>query len=234
MRYENIGYTIPIFEDILFIGCGYNYTEEFNDSDLLDAYLDFQWPYYVSILLTFIFFISSWKFCSFLARKISRKLRDEIQNARLPPYWIMICAILDQDQFPAISRAAFSTLSILFSLFFYVLIDCFMLNTMSADLVTITEPKVVQSYQDIIDREGLKVIFFPGMDEEALFMSAPEGSVEAQIWEKKESMEDLSADTLARIWFPLQTQENVGILRHWLVLEALSILISKTRETGNF
>ena len=46
-----------------------------------------------------------------------------------------------------------------FSLFFFITIDSFMLNLLRVDLVTIVEPEVIRSYQDILDRDGLQVLF---------------------------------------------------------------------------
>ena len=54
---------------------------------------------------------------------------------------------------------------------------------MSTDLVTIEEPRVVRSYDDIIGREDLNVQFFNGSGEEEFFLGAKDGSKEFKIWQ---------------------------------------------------
>lgn len=130
-------------------------------------------------------FIYIWKFCENLASDIDENCKSELDNARLPSYWIMLCAILDQDQFPNVSKSSFSVLSICFSLFFFVMVDCYMMNMMRSDLVVIDEPGVVRTYQDAIDKEGLRLIFFTGSDEEKFFRDAPIGTKEYAIWQKR-------------------------------------------------
>lgn len=198
----------------------------------MDAYLDFHWTYYSSLIGTLIAFIAIWNWCSLIAGKISERVEKEIQNARLPSYWIMICAILDQDQFPMISRLAFTILSFCFSLFFFIMVDCFMLNMMSTDLVTIEEPRVVRSYDDIIGREDLNAEFFKGWNEEEFFREAKDGSKEFAIWQKRRIMEELSANSIGDIWQKVIDQQIIFLLRDWVGLAAANFGITKTRELG--
>lgn len=224
-----VDYSVPVYDEDLQIICSYNYTVDWVPSDLMDAYLEFHWSYYVSLSLTFFIFIFVWKICANLATKICKTLRDEIRNARLPSYWIMICAILDQDQFPNVSRIAFSTLSICFSLFFFILVDCFMMNIMRSDLATIEEPRVIRTYEDIVDRNGLEILFLNGMDEEVFFRDAEEGSIESKIWDKKKIIKSISPDIIGEVWQPVIDQRIIGIVRDWTGLSAANLGITKTR-----
>ena len=96
------------------------------------------------------------------------------------------------------------------------MIDCFMLNCMRTDLVTIEEPKVIRSYQDIIDREDLKVLFHQGWGDEQFFQHAKEGSKEQEIWSKKYMMEDLSPQSIGNAWQPVADQTMVTLGRDWI------------------
>ena len=225
-------YTSPLFEDYLYIYCAYNYSDAMEESDLMDAYLDFHWSYYVSLMLTFFVFLLSWDICSKLGSKISQTIRTELDKARLPGYWTMICAVLDQDQFPAISRISFSILSFCFSLFFFITVDCFMMNTMSADLVTISDPVVVRSYQDVIDRADMKVLFFKGHDEEILFSSAQKASLDGKIWEKRYLLQGISVEAIGEVVAPIISQKMVILGRGWFGMAASNLGFSKAREYG--
>ena len=99
-KLDRIEYTIPVFDEFLQIISAYNYTEHFEEQDLIDAYLEFHWSYYLSLIGTLIAFIGIWDWCSLIGSKLCKKVKKEIANSRLPSYWIMTCAILDQDQFP--------------------------------------------------------------------------------------------------------------------------------------
>ena len=212
--------------------CAYNYTEEMHDTDITDAYLEFHWSYYSSVATTFLLFLVSWKICSYMARNISRQLRDQIRNARLPDYWIMICALLVQHQYPAISRVTFSALSVLVSVFTFITIDCFMRNMLNCELVSITKPAVIQTYQDAIDKEGLKLMFFTGWDEEGLFMNAEPGTKENEIWKKAMFMDDINIDSIKAVWQPIMDQKVVFLLRDWLGQSAANLGLTKMRELG--
>ena len=223
---------MPLYDEFLQIICSYNYTEHFKEQDLINTYLEFHWSYYVSLVLTLIAFISIWNWCSLIASKLSAQVKKEIENSRLPSYWIMTCAILDQDQFPNISRLAFTILSFCFSFFFFITVNCFMLNMMRTDLVTIEEPRVITSYDDIIGREDLNVVFPKGLDEEAFFREAKDGSKEFIIWQKRRFMEELSAEAINDIWQPTIDQRLIFVLRDWVGLAVANFGITKSREMG--
>ena len=176
------------------IVCGYFTSNQKIEMDLLDNYLSFHYSYFVAIIVTFIFFSFAWKLCSFFARKISKSLKKEIRHARKPAYWVMLCAILDQDQYPNVSRISFSILSFCFSLFFYLLIDCFMLNTISTDLVVMIEPRVIRNYDDIIKRDEIRVVFLEGMNEDYFFRTADEETDEWKIWQRRQILKSVAVD----------------------------------------
>lgn len=209
----NVDYTIPVFSDRMKIVCLYYPTNTTTMMDLLDTYLSFDWSYFLSIILTFLFFTATWSLCSIFARRMSPSLKDEIDRGRKPAYWVMLCAILDQDQYPSISMISFTILFLCFSSFFYLFIDCFMLNTISTDLVVTAEPRVIRDYNDIIQRSDVKVVFLPGMNEEFFFKDAQPGTVEEQIWSKRYIIESISMEELIGLLLPLVNQQFTIILR---------------------
>ena len=227
-----IEYSFPVFDDFLMVMSLYNYTDHMAETDLLDAYLQFPVSYYLSTFITFLAFVLTWKSCARAAGKLSRTVRRQLRNARLPSYWIMVCAILDQDQYPTVSRVAFTILSFCFSLFFFITVDCFILNTMTTDLVVIDEPATIGNYDQAIAREGLKVGFMRGMDEIAFFRDAKEGSKERQIWDKSMVLDSVTFDTIGQLWGPGMGQKLVSIFRGWITHLLLNIGITKTRQMG--
>ena len=228
----DIEYSLPVFEEFMETPCAYNYTEQMEETDVIDAYLTLPWSYYVSVFTTFIIFIMIWKLCTVVLCKVSDLIKSEIANARLPSSWIMTCAILDQDQYPKISSITFTILSFCFTLFFYITIDCFILNTMSTDLVVIKEPTVARSYEDISARDDLILIFHDAMDEKNFFRNAEEGTIEAKLWKKVQIFNKTDAQEISKVWFPIQAQKMVGIARDWMCHVAASLGIKTTREMG--
>ena len=227
---DMVQYTVPIYDHFLVIVCSYNYTERMVRSDLMDAYLQFPYSYYSSLLLTLIGFIVAWKTCARLAGKLSSQVRDELENARTPAWWIMVRAILDQDQYPNVSKVAFSILSFCVSLLFFVAVDCFMLNTMSADLVVIEEPAVIRSYEDIVNRNGLRVLFFKGMDEESFFNAAKEGTLEYEVWKRRWVHDNGKMDTVSKVSQPIFDQTAIAIAREWMVKTSVISGLTTLRE----
>lgn len=223
-----IDYTVPIMEEFLTTMSAYNVTDRMESGDLIDAYLAFHWSYYVSLVVTLAIFIMVWRMCEKYCFRYRPKQKTEIQNARLPPSWIMTCAILDQDQFPNITHIAFKALSLLFSLFFFITIDCFMMNIMSTDLVVIEIPQVIRTYQDFLDRNA-KIIFMEGWDENNFFEHAPEGSLEKQLWDKRYMIRTVNVETMSAIREPILRQEMALVLRDWFGLSAASFGLGKTR-----
>lgn len=108
------------------------------------------------------------------------------------------------------------------------------MNMMSTELVIIEEPRVVRSYQDILDRksEGLEVLFMEGYDETLLFSEAEEGSREAAIWQQAHILSNLDLDGIGPVWNSVKAQRMIGIWREWIGKTAANFGITKTRELG--
>ena len=112
------------------------------------------------------------------------------------------------------------------------MVDCFMLNIMRAELVTIEEPRVIRSYDDIIKREDLQIIFFEGTEEEEFFHDALIGTKEYEIWQKRRYLHDISPKSFGEVWQPAIDQRTVAVIRDWMGRCAASFGLTKTREMG--
>lgn len=230
---DHIDYSIPIYVDELKIICSYNYTDHFVSADLIHAYLDFHWSYYASFIFTVFGLVFAWKICADIASKMSHELKKQLINSRLPSYWILVCAIFDQGQYPNVSRAIFPLLSICTTIFVFIVIDCFMKNVMSADLSVMTQPRVIQTYQDILEREHLQLMFIPGWAESDFFEFAPVGSIESKIWKKRYILNEISAKTIGKVWQPVIDQEIILVARNQLAMGAANLGLTKMIEMGN-
>lgn len=127
----------------------------------------------------------------------------------------MICAILDQDQFPQVSRPSFAALSLCVSIGFYALIDCFMLNLISTDLVIIPEPQSIRSFSDILSR-NVTVLFFKGMTEEQIYSESKEGTQEYEIMKNVYSYGGIGGGMMKEIGRGMMKQEYVFLIRDWV------------------
>lgn len=164
-------------------------------------------------MLSFFLFIFSWSLCSVVACKMSQRIQNEISRTQKPSYWVMICAILDQDQYPNISKVSFTILSLLTSTLFYLLIDCFMLNMISTDLVVTAKPSVIQSYDEIIVREDLRVFDYKGSSAGRLFKRAVPGSKFHEV-AKKVKLYDFILDAY-NVWEPIRDQKMILASSEW-------------------
>lgn len=212
-----VDYNIPMAEDKLMIVCAYNYTNATIEGDLIDSYLSFNWTYYLAIMLSFIIFTASWNIFSILGSKICDILEYRIKNSYKPCYWITLCSILEQYQYPNVLKLSFLCLSICSTMLFYIFINCFMLGMIQTDLVVITEPQVVRDYRDIISRSEVKVLFFKGTPEEQFFEHAKDGTDEFKLWQKKQHLKTVSADSVFELIDPAFQQKVVIIARQWTV-----------------
>lgn len=231
---DHISYTIPLTENFLDLVCSYRFTNETEGASLMDAYLSFQPSFYIVVVSTVAIFITTWTICSQLASKISDKYKEEIRKARLSPTWIIVCAILDQDQFPNVSKVSFSVLSICFSTFFYITIDCYMMNSMSTDLVVPVEPIVVKSLQDILKRPDVQLLHADGSDEELFMAKADPDSVLGMIWKYKTNhVMKFDQQTGIGLWEPIRDGKLVGLVRSYMALIVSNLGITTTRLMGD-
>ena len=232
---EEVDYSPAISSSYLQILSFYNYSGAMKGSDLLSTYLSFHWSYYFAIIATFIIFTISWSYCSLLSSKISRKLLDEIVNSRKPPWWIMICAILDQDQYPVVSRISFTILSLCSSSFFYLLIDCFILSMISTDLVVIDEPRVINDYVDTIkaddDGKGVRVWMWKGSTEEEFFKDSLDGTLEREVWNRRIRTEETD---VTKLLGPLMEQRYIMICRNGLITSLANYFLQMVYMTDDY
>ena len=221
---ESLLYTLPVNSDELGIGSIYNYSNTTTPASLLSAYTSFHWSYYFAIISTFLTFSLAWACCSYLARTIRKRLKRELVRANLPAWWIMTCAILDQDQYPKVSRIAFTILSLCFTEFFYLFIDCYMLNQIRTDLIVIKEPQVIHDYYDLIRREkdSVYAVFREGSPETKFFENAPDGTPESEVWKRRLVIESYNNEEYIRA---LMAQKHILIFRMVLLIDLVKLLL---------
>lgn len=186
-------------------------------ADLLDTYLSSNWSYYIAIFVSILFFIAFWNVCAVIGAKMDGSIKERMDCVRKPGYWLTICAILDLDQFPAMARISFSTISLCSSLLFWFLIDCFILNQISTDSVVVVEPRVVKSYPDIMDRD-VRALCILNADDNKFFSHAKYGTIERDIWDKKRLIvQGFDGVSIQKYQEGFLEQRYVGIIREWAI-----------------
>lgn len=202
-----IEYTLPFYDEYLQFVCSYNYTEHSKANDMLDSYLEFHWHYYVSVLLTLVLFMVTWSVSRVIQTRISRRIREELRGYHFPGYWIVTSALLEKRQYPNVSSTSLNLILFCLTLFCFLTVRCFMMNMVRTDLVTIQQPQVVRTYQDVFDRDDLKLLFIDGSQENVFFKDAKEGTREAKIWKKRHIFGEISAAEIAKVWEPIFWQK---------------------------
>lgn len=178
--------------DYVFLSA-YNYTHDMRDGNLLHTYLSFDWSYYVSVVVSMMVFIFTWNMCASTAGHVNKKLKRQVKNARKGGVYLIFCDMLNQHQYPNISRMGFTVISTSASVLFFFLVDCFMMSMISTDLVVITEPRVIRTYDDIIDND-VKIWVFKGTSEESLFRDLSLGIDERFGNENSEKMRKVASN----------------------------------------
>ena len=156
-----------VTEDTITIASFYNMSSESHEGNIFSMFQSVPFELWIGYGTSFFVFVTVCYVGSWLLKQ------------RLSALWNITCAFLDQDNFPTTSLfiAILSTVIMLCSFF----MESYATNSMSTDLVTIDKPVIVNSYQDIIDREIL-IGLVEQMPEYAAFKDAPDGSMEAQMF----------------------------------------------------
>lgn len=128
----------------------------------------------------------------------------------------------------------FSLLSATTAIFVLIVIDCFMKNVMSSELSVMIQPRVIRTYQDIVEREDLQLMFIPGWAESDFFEFAPTGSIESEIWKKRYILNEISAETIGKVWQPVIDQKIILAARNQLALGAANLGLTKMIELGHY
>lgn len=152
------------------------------------------------------------------------------KSEKYSPFWLIFRAILDEDNFPlhdAFHKIfAISAVTYLFFLFNY------MTNSISTDLVVSKDPKVIASYQDIIDND-CKILWTTNLAEYSLFQNSHENSIERKLWNRRIFLQlkgnFFNMDQASEYSKGFLYQTTVGILRDSLIrwLVALGSMIAK-------
>lgn len=169
LKGEKLAYTDPILSHRFHIGSAYNTTTEIETVDLFDMIHTFtllDWVCVGSVLAVFF--------------SILRYGQKKIFGVQKPQAgWIVLTFFIDQDYLDEINLFL-KIISITMSFFSFFVMQWFK-NSMSTDLVTVTDPKSIQVYDDIIKYDAQPV--WPRGHSEILdFSSAPEGTAGHQIW----------------------------------------------------
>lgn len=213
-RLPEVKYTSPAYEETLVLASVYEYAHERKSTDLIDMYMSLHWSNYLSVLISTICLLLFWNKFIKLSQKRTRK---KFVKARKSGYWLMICAILDQYQFPDISHISNSIISICTSLLFFISIDCFILNMVGTDLVVIEDPDAVTSYSDIIKYDKAKALFFQGMTESVIFKNSDIKSDEYEIYTNYSIIFDrIDSRAFMEFQHGFFNRSIVGIIRDWV------------------
>lgn len=103
---------------------------------------------------------------------------------------------------------------------------------MRSELVVIHEPRVVRSYQDIIERNGLRLTFLNGSDETHFFRDAKEGTIEHLIWKKKLLINEVSVSVFGSLISEAVDQRLVSLQRDWILATGINMGLTKLLELG--
>lgn len=164
---EKIIYSSVISEDTMAIGSFYNVSSSSHEGNLFSMFTTVPIGLWIGYVASFVAFVMACCIGSWVLRQ------------RYSALWNIARAFLDQDNFPTTSMFI-SALSFIVMLCSFLMMS-YATSSMSTDLVTIDKAIIIQSYQDIIDR-NISTVLVKQMPEYGAFESAPAGSKEAKIF----------------------------------------------------
>ena len=195
-------YSMPVSTSTLAIASVYNYTEEkVGEKDLMDGIITgFGVEFLVAAIASFLLFVfllqvgqrilfkrghghfidhkyqgSKW------GQVAARSLMNR-RNEKRSPFWLVARAFLLEDNFPETDffHKLFGLVVSVY-LFFFL---CYVLNNVSTDMVVTKDPQTIGSYQDILDRPDVEILWPSVLPDYELFKESPEGSIEHKLFKK--------------------------------------------------
>ena len=169
MKTQDFGYTQPIQSDRPHIGSCYNKTTTQIDLDILDmihTFNKYDWMCVAGVLIVF-----------FLLFKFAQK---KVYGVKEPQaLWVVTMFFIDQDYIHEVTHflKVFSCVMSFFSFFVLNWLE----GNMSTDLVSVSDPKAVLNYKQMIDYD-VQPLFMKGHPEIDAFHFARDGTVESAVW----------------------------------------------------
>ena len=177
----------PYVEEDFFILSRYNVSREVYHADVMDAFAYAFSPeiWCLCVLFTFVF----WLLFKFYIRVVNqtRRRRDRIRDESM--YKVLL-------QFFGMESIAFNQLTCRMTSFLLTLISFYILTyftiLMKTESVIVPEPKVINSYNDLLAKPRLQMIFFRIIDNFDLFENAEPHTIERKLWQK--SLKEVGGD----------------------------------------
>ena len=184
-HHHNITHGVPIAEWPLKILSAYNCSIEKSkeDSILLDS-MDtfkraFEWNLWLLILSVFFTF-------SLLFTVHYKLFKAKSSSSLCHNVWTVITFSLQQDSVEY-NQWIGKLLSFLLSVFIF-LITTYFCNLMSTDQVSVKQPKVIKSYDDLTESIGMRPIFWSDLDDYSFFQNSKSGTGASRLWSKVKTM----------------------------------------------
>ena len=231
-KLDYVEYSGAYFDDYLGLASAYEFTDHQERKDILDMFIAFDWSYDLSIIFMTMFFVIVWSKLQSFAKKKWKYVKETISNTHKSSIWLVICALMDQDQFPDFGMCSFNLISVLVAIYYFLFIKCFMMNMLGTDLSVVKEPDVITSYGDILSDPDIKVVLLSGSPEAALFSSSPKNSIENIFWNRRE----LIGYDLVKIMDLLNglfDQRYVAMMQDWLLETAASVIVNRLGDRMN-
>ena len=169
----------PYFDDNLYIFSRYNVTGKMFQADFMSSFAHSFSPalWLLCCLFTLLFwplFKMQVKFENYLLRK-KRKMRDN-------SLYRLLAQLFQVDYFDSANIS--TRVTVFFMSIFSFCIFTYLSSTIKTDIVIVDEPKMINSYDDLLAKPRLRIIFPRIIDNFNLFEKAEANSKERRLWEK--------------------------------------------------
>lgn len=192
-------------------------------TDVMDSVYSFSWRLWLLIFVTLSIFV-------LMITTHFRLHKRRIQSKLSYSIWTVVNHVLEHDAIDVINRNTefISTLLCVFIFF----IGMYYENLISTDLVTVKDPHVIKSYDDVVEMKTMRPIFWIDVDDYKFFERAYAASGEetgaGRLW-KKVVQEVGRDDCLIPLGFD---STSLGFLQELLKIDRVTLLITEAWMDG--
>ena len=234
---EYFNYSFVNIEDVMMIASAYKFSQKFDSKDVIDALTGFPPPFFWTLFATFTALFLFFKIGLWTSNRIKSDCHRgnswERRSEKRCPGWLITRAFLMDDNFNGhdLFQKSIATTTCLFVFLF----SSYMLSGMSTDMVVVKDPVTIGSYQDILDRDNVQIIWPTFIPDFQTFRDAPSDSIESKLWPRRQMIrpEDSAMTTALKMGERIVDQSLVLVLREPLVRFAAVMACSVAHQLGH-
>ena len=206
-EYEKVNPIVTLMEEPLVILQAYNKTR--HNEQLADVVKQSFQSFTVSLWMAIFCFVLVMGTMFVIRREVLQNQMDGEEEDGPSFFYAFVCFVQqDSKDFFDITR---NILTLILSVASFVFITGYFCNLMATDMVVVDKPDVMNTYEDILDRAGVNVVFFQQLADYEHFRDADKDSVEYKLWKVMTTERSNEFKTLLRHEAIISTAREIAL-----------------------